>query len=76
MDPALHSCQFWWASRRPHWDVNMILRGLDQQADVAVNAFRAINLSQAPEAVKRDAYYKVVAARDIEGKIHDQLFWD
>ena len=76
MDPALHSCQFWWASRRPHWDVNMILRGLDQQADVAVNAFRAINLSPAPEAVKRDAYYKVVAARDIEGKIHDQLFWD
>jgi glucosamine--fructose-6-phosphate aminotransferase (isomerizing) len=76
MDPALHSCQFWWASRRPHWDVNMILRGLDQQADVCVNAFRAINLGEAPEEVKRDAYYKVVAARDIEGKIHDQLFWD
>jgi len=76
MDAALHSCQFWWASRRPHWDVNMILRGLDQQSDVAVNAYRAINLGTAPEPVKRDAYYKVVAARDIEAKIHDQLFWD
>jgi len=76
MDPALHSCQFWWASRRPHWDINMIARGLDQQADVVVNAFRSINLSGAPEQVKRDAYYKVVAARDLQHKIHDQLFWD
>ncbi|MDP9236981.1 MAG: hypothetical protein M3P30_06220 [Chloroflexota bacterium] len=76
MDPALHSCQFWWASRRPHWDVNMIARGLDQQAGVVLNAFRAINLSSASEEVKRDAYYKVVATRDIRSKIHDQLCWD
>jgi hypothetical protein len=76
MDPALHSCQFWWASRRPHWDINMISRGLDAQSEVVVNAFRAINLSEAPEDVKRDAYYKVVAARDLQAKIHDQLFWD
>ncbi|HEY8172642.1 MAG TPA: hypothetical protein VIH21_06115 [Dehalococcoidia bacterium] len=76
MDPALHSCQFWWASRRPHWDVNMIARGLDQQSDVVLNAFRAINLSGAPEDVKRESYYKVVAARDVQNKIHDQLFWD
>jgi hypothetical protein len=58
------------------WDINMIARGLDQQADVVVNAFRAINLSQAPEDVKREAYYRVVAARDLQAKIHDQLFWD
>ena len=76
MDPALHSCQFWWASRRPHWDVNMIARGLDQQAGVVLNAYRAINLSGAPEDVKREAYYKVVASRDLRDKIHDQLFWD
>lgn len=76
MDPALHSCQFWWASKRPHWDVNMIVRGLDQQGAAVVNAFRAINLSSAAEEVKRDSYYKVVASRDIRAKIHDQLFWD
>jgi len=76
MDPALHSCQFWWASRRPHWDINMIARGLGQQGDVVLNAFRAINLSSAPEDVKRDSYYKVVASRDIRAKISDQLFWD
>jgi hypothetical protein len=76
MDPALHSCQFWWASRRPHWDVNMIARGLAQQEGVIVNAFRAINLSDAAEETKREAYYRVVASRDIRDKIHDQLFWD
>jgi hypothetical protein len=76
MDPALHSCQFWWASRRPHWDVNMIARGLAGQEGVVLNAFRAINLSAASEETKRDAYYKVVASRDIRSKIHDQLFWD
>jgi hypothetical protein len=54
----------------------MIARGLNQQGDVVLNAFRAINLSSAPEEVKRDAYYKVVAARDLRGKIRDQLFWD
>ncbi len=76
MDPSLHSCQFWWASRRPHWDVNMISRGLSQQGEVVLNAFRSINLSHASEEEKREAYYKVVAARDLRAKIHDQLFWD
>lgn len=76
MDPALHSCQFWWASRRPHWDINMITRGLFQQAEVIVNAFRAINISDAPEETKRECYYRVVAARDLQNKLTDQLFWD
>ncbi len=76
MDPALHSCQFWWASRRPHWDVNMISRGLDGQSETVLNAFRSINLSAAPEEIKRTAYYKVVASRDIRNKIRDQLFWE
>lgn len=76
MDPALHSCQFWWASQRPHWDINMINRGLGQQEEVIVNAFRAINFSGVEEGVKRECYYRVVAARDIRDKIRDQLFWD
>lgn len=76
MDPALHSCQFWWASQRPHWDINMINRGLSLQEEVIVNAFRAINLSSAEEDAKRECYYRVVAGRDIRDKIHDQLFWD
>ena len=76
LDPALHSCQFWWASRRPYWDVNMVNHGLIQQEEVILNAYRAINLSGAPEDVKRDYYYRVVAARDIRTKLRDQLFED
>ncbi len=76
MDQALHSCQYWWASQRPHWDVNMINRGVGQQEQVILNAFRAINLSGAEEAVKRECYYRVVASRDIRHKIRDQLYWD
>ena len=76
LDPALHSCQFWWASRRPHWDVNMISRGLAQQGEVVLNAFRAVNLSGATEGEKREAYYQVVAANDVRAKLRDQLFWD
>ncbi len=76
LDQALHSCQFWWASRRPHWDVNMIGRGLFQQEQVMLNAYRAINMSCAPEETKRDYYYRVVVARDLRSKIYDQLYWD
>lgn len=76
LDRALHSCQFWWASRRPMWDTNMVSRGLAQQREAVFNAFRSISLSGAEESVKRDAYYRVVAARDLGNKIHDRLFWD
>jgi hypothetical protein len=54
----------------------MINRGLGQQEEVILNAFRAVNLSGVDEAVKRECYYRVVAARDICNKIRDQLFWD
>jgi alpha-amylase/alpha-mannosidase (GH57 family) len=76
MDPALHSCQFWWASRRPHWDINLIARGLYQQEQVLLNAYKAINLSTVSEEVKRESYYRVVAARDVATKLTDQLYWD
>jgi hypothetical protein len=74
LDRALHSCQFWWASRRPMWDINLIHMGLLEQLRAIVNAYRAINLSQAEEDVKRDHYHKLVAARDVRNKITDRLF--
>jgi alpha-amylase/alpha-mannosidase (GH57 family) len=74
LDRALHSCQFWWASRRPMWDINLIHMGLLEQMRAIVNAYRAINLSQAEEDVKRDYYHKLVAARDVRNKITDRLF--
>jgi alpha-amylase/alpha-mannosidase (GH57 family) len=74
LDRAEHSCQFWWASRRPMWDVNLIHLGLIDQWRVVVNAYRAINISRANGDIKRDHYQKLVAARDLRNKITDRLF--
>ncbi len=75
-DMALHSDQFWWASRRPHWSVNLIHRGLSMQRDVILNAMRAINLSDAPEEVRREAAERIAIARDLADRVTDRLFWD
>lgn len=75
-DISLHSDQFWWASRRPHWSVNLIHRGLNMQRDLILNAVRAINLSDAPEDVRRDVQERVAIARDIADRVTDRLFWD
>lgn len=75
-DMALHSDQFWWASRRPHWSVNLVHRGLSMQRDVILNAVRAINLSDAPDDVRRDSQERVAIARDLADRLTDRLFWD
>ena len=74
LDRALHSCQFWWASQRPMWDINLVHKGLLEQWQTVVNAYRAINLSQVEEDTKRDYYHKLLAARDLRNKITDRLF--
>ncbi|MBI2919199.1 MAG: hypothetical protein HYY01_14585 [Chloroflexi bacterium] len=74
LDRALQSDQFWWASRRPMWDINLIHVGLIDQWRAMINAYRALNVSGASGETKRDHYYKAVAARDIRDKIVDRLF--
>jgi predicted glycosyl hydrolase (DUF1957 family) len=74
LDMAEYSCHFWWASRRPMWDINLVQLGLLDQWRAIVNAFRAINKSNAKEETKANYYHKVVAARDIRNKIIDRLF--
>ena len=74
LDRALHSCQFWWASRRPMWDINLVNKGLLMQDEVLLNAYKAIKMSGAEEEVKREYYHKIVAARDLMNKIKDRLF--
>jgi alpha-amylase/alpha-mannosidase (GH57 family) len=75
-DIALHSDQFWWASRRPHWSVNLVHRGLNMQRDLIVNAVRAVNLSDAHEDARRDVQERVAIARDLADRVTDRLFWD
>lgn len=74
LDISEHSCQFWWASRRPMWDMNLIHLGLIDQWRAMVNAYRAINKSSADARTKTEYYYKLLAARDISNKIIDRLF--
>jgi len=74
LDRAEHSCQMWWASNRPMWDINIIHMGLLDQLRTVVNAYRAINKSGASDETKRDYYYRTVAARDIRNKLEDRLF--
>jgi alpha-amylase/alpha-mannosidase (GH57 family) len=74
LDRAEHSCQMWWASNRPMWDINLIHMGLIDQLRTVVNAYRAISKSGAHEETKREYYYRTVAARDIRNKMEDRLF--
>ena len=74
LDRAMQSDQFWWASRRPWWDINMVNRGLMQQREVVFNAYKAIRLGSLSEDEKTEAYYRVIVSRDLRTKITDQLF--
>jgi 4-alpha-glucanotransferase len=73
LDKALQSDQFWWGSRRPMWDINMVSQGLMQQREVVLNAYKAIKMSDLSEDEKTEYYYRVIAGRDIRSKITDQL---
>jgi len=75
LDPALHSDQFWWASKRPHWDINMINRGIVLQQQCLFNACRAIqDAGSLSAADKRDYRYRCVAAENIAATLHALLF--
>ncbi len=76
LDAALHSDQFWWASKKPMWDVNMVYRGLNLQREVLLNAYKAISLSGIKAEAKKEFYYKLVAARYIFDQITDELYVD
>lgn len=74
LDRALHSDQFWWVSRKPMWDVNLINRGLMQQQQAVLNAYKAITMGKISEEGKKEYYRRVIASRDLRDKITDQLF--
>lgn len=73
LDRALHSCQFWWASRRPMWDINMIERGLAEQAAVMLNVARAARLECVDAATRRAVNDRLVVAEDLGRRIRQRL---
>lgn len=54
LDRGVHSCQQWWASKRPWYSPDMILRGLNEILLAVVNARRSIpeNCSDIREAIQ------------------------
>lgn len=72
LDRALHSCQFWWASRRPMWDINMIQRGLDEQRAVVLNAAKAIRMAGSEDGRSRAEDLAAVSA-DLSRRITETL---
>lgn len=74
LDRAEHSCQMWWASNRPMWDINLIHMGLLDQWRTVVNAYRAINKSGIDPETKQRYYDRAVAARNIRAELEDKLF--
>jgi predicted glycosyl hydrolase (DUF1957 family) len=76
LQPALHSCQFWWASRRPMWDVTMVHRGFLLLNEALLNAALAVRLGPASERVKRDVAWRVAAANEARSQLERQLFLD
>jgi predicted glycosyl hydrolase (DUF1957 family) len=73
LDQAQHSCQFWWASRRPMWDLNMIERGLAEQRAVALNALKAVTLSTRDDPCRSTAHDRYVIAEDVSRHVREQL---
>jgi len=71
--PALHSCQFWWASKRPMWDVTMVHRGFLLLSAVLLNASRALTFGDAGEDVKREARWRMAAANELRLGIEREL---
>ena len=76
LDQALHSCQFWWASKKPMWNINMIDKGMTLQREVVLNAYKSISMSNCKPEVKKEYYYRVVAGRHIFDQLTDYLYTD
>ncbi len=76
LDQALHSCQFWWASKKPMWNINMIDKGMTLQREVVLNAYKSISMSNCKPEIKREYYYRVVAGRHIFDQLTDYLYTD
>ena len=76
LDRALHSDQFWWASRRPHWSVSLVQRGLNMQREALLQAARAILRSSAPEPDKRSAEDRMASAHSLAGRVEALLARD
>ncbi|MFN8507807.1 MAG: hypothetical protein U0547_09605 [Dehalococcoidia bacterium] len=74
LEPALHSCQFWWASKRPMWDVPMVYKGFVLLEEVLMYSAHAVSVGDASERVKREVRWRVAAAGAARDRLERYLF--
>jgi len=55
LDQGLHSCQLWWASKRPWYSSEMILKGLNQLILAASEALKVILFTSESDEEKKNA---------------------
>jgi alpha-amylase/alpha-mannosidase (GH57 family) len=73
LQPALHSCQFWWASRRPMWDVTLIERGFLLLNSVLVYAAKSVMAGPASGRVKHEVSWRLAAANETRTRLEREL---
>lgn len=73
LDAGLHSCQYWWAAKRPLTDVQMIYRGLWLLEEAVINATRAVIFTPGHESLKNDARARLKAASEASGRLFEAL---
>jgi alpha-amylase/alpha-mannosidase (GH57 family) len=76
LDPALHSCQFWWASRRPLGDIQMIYKGLWLLEEATLNASRAVFRAPGHEPAKTQAQRNLRVSDSAAAKLREHLACD
>ncbi|MEM2636845.1 MAG: hypothetical protein QXL15_00690 [Candidatus Korarchaeota archaeon] len=62
-DKAVHSCQWWWASKRPWYSIDMILKGANLHLAAARYALFVTNHGGDIELAK--------SSRDLWNKLHE-----
>ena len=73
LDAGLHSCQYWWAAKRPLTDVQMVYRGLWLLEEALINATRAVIFTPGHESLKDDARARLKAASEASGRLFEAL---
>ena len=74
LQPALHSCQFWWASRRPMWSPPMVHCGFRLLDDVMLFGVRALLDGDAPVDAREQALAHLTAAHALREQVERILF--
>src|SRR3989344_2743057 len=71
LDKAIHSDQYWWASARPWWSLEMIERGAHELKQIVVESPKSTD----EEKIKAGEYYKSILYKGFdwqrEGKVDE-----